>query len=50
MAKAKSLQRKTEQLIRVHLGDIEYYFESYEFYKSRGYTPFEPRYIRKTLT
>lgn len=34
---------------KVHLGNIEYYYESYSFYPKNGYTLYAPSYMSKVL-
>lgn len=33
----------------IHLGDIEHYYESRYFYTSKGYTEYQPRYMKKDM-
>lgn len=33
----------------VHLGDKEYFFESWQFYPQHGYVEYEPSYMKKEL-
>ena len=35
--------------VLVHLGEKEYYFESYHFYPKHGYIEYAPRYMKKFL-
>ena len=35
--------------VLVHLGEKEYYFESYRFYPKHGYIEYAPRYMKKFL-
>ena len=41
-------ERNVKEL-KLHLGDIKYYFESRFFYAKKGFVEYEPRYMRKSL-
>lgn len=43
------IRAQGKSAVLVHLGEKEYYFESYHFYPKHGYVEYAPRYMKKFL-
>lgn len=42
-------KEKKFKTLKIHLGDIKYYYESRYFYTNKGYIEYKPRYMKKEL-